>query len=59
MTDASYIHTDEGRSQLGYEIYLSIHSGWISAFSERAESVTLISTQSEVDAVVETLKELR
>ena len=58
MTDASCIHTDEGRSQLGYAIYLSIRSGCISAFSKRADSVALSSTQSEVDAVVETLKEL-
>lgn len=58
MTDASFTHKDEGRSHLGYAIFLSPNSGSVSSYSKRADSVALSSTQSETDALVEALKEI-
>jgi len=58
MTDASFIHTGDCRSQSGYIIFLGIKSGAISTYSHKAESVALSSTQSETDALVEGIKEI-
>jgi hypothetical protein len=58
MTDSSFIHTGKCRSQLGYAVYLSIHSGAVSTYSRRADSVALSSTQTEADGLVEAIKEI-
>jgi hypothetical protein len=58
MSDASFIHEHGSRSQLAYVVLLGTLAGSVSTFSKRAENVALSSTQSECDALVETLKEI-
>jgi hypothetical protein len=58
MSDASYVQSGDGKSQLGYMIFLSSDSAPVYCRSKRADTVSLSSTQAEVDALVELVKEV-
>jgi hypothetical protein len=58
MSDASYVQDGDCKSQLGYVIFLSLDSGPVYCRSKRSTTVSLSSTQSEVDALVELAKEI-
>ena len=58
MSDASYVQIGDCRSQLGYMIFLSSDSAPVYCRSKRADTVSLSSTQAEVDALVELVKEI-
>ena len=55
--DASFIAGDDSLSQLGYCFFLTRDSGAISARSMKDKSVSLSSTESEIKALVEAIKE--
>jgi hypothetical protein len=57
MSDASFAQAGGSKSQLGYIIKLGLHSAPVFSYSHKAESVSLSSTQSEADALVECLKD--
>jgi hypothetical protein len=58
MSDASYVQDGDCKSQLGYAVFLGVDSGPVFCCSKRATTVSLSSTQSEVDALVELTKEI-
>jgi hypothetical protein len=57
LSDASFVQEGDCKSALGYMIYLSRDSAPVYCRSMRATTVSLSSTQSEVDALVELTKE--
>ena len=57
MSDASFVQSGECKSQLGYAVYLSDTAAAVSNQSKRS-TVSLSSTQSEADALVEAIKEI-
>lgn len=58
MCDAAYIQSGDCLSQLGYAIYLNKSSGAVYCRSMRSSTVSLSSTQAEVDGLVELTKEV-
>jgi hypothetical protein len=58
MSDAAYIQAGDCKSNLGYAIYLSNDSGAVYSRCKRASTVSLSSTQAEVEALVELTKEI-
>ena len=58
MSDASFVQKDDCKSQIGYCIYFSHDSGAICNKSKQCTTVSLSSTQSEVEALVELVKEV-
>lgn len=58
MSDASFVQSGDCKSQLGYAVYLSKNSAPVYCRSKRATTVSLSSTQAEVDALVELTKEI-
>jgi hypothetical protein len=58
MSDASYVQTGDCRSVLGYAIYMGYDSAPVYCRCMRAGTVSLSSTQAEVEALVELLKEV-
>jgi hypothetical protein len=58
MSDASFIQSNDCKSQLGYAIFLSDDSGCVSSKSSSNHCVNISSTHAEVDALVEAIKEV-
>jgi hypothetical protein len=58
ISDASFSMVNDCKSQLGYCIFLSDDSGAVSNKSCKASTVTISSTQSEVYAAIEVIKEI-
>jgi hypothetical protein len=58
MCDAAYVQNGDCISQLGYAIYLNKAGGAVYCRSMRASTVSLSSTQAEVDGLVELTKEI-
>ena len=58
MSDSSFGTDNDCKSQLGYCIFLGEGSGAVYSVSKAAQSVSLSSTQSEADALVECMKEV-
>jgi hypothetical protein len=58
MRDAAYVQSGDCKSSLGYAVYLSDDSGAVYSRSTRATTVSLSSTEAEVDALVELTKEI-
>jgi hypothetical protein len=58
MCDASHVQDGDCKSQLGYAIFMGKHSAPVYCRSLRAATVSLSSTQAEVEGLVELVKEI-
>eukprot|EP01034_Spumella_vulgaris_P025234 gene25234-31665_t len=56
--DASFVAGDDSRSQLGYCMFLNRDSGAVVARSIKDKTVSLSSTESEIKALCEAIKEI-
>ncbi len=56
--DASFVAGDDSRSQLGYCLFLNRDSGAVCARSIKDKTVSLSSTESEIKALTEIIKEI-